>query len=87
MDNSTREIIDNNEIESRASSQETGSPYPEDGNGRKKSKPRERARRRHRVINSCLECRRRKLKCDKGVGTVHPEIKTDILIKVFRRSV
>ncbi|KAH8689096.1 hypothetical protein BGW36DRAFT_309164 [Talaromyces proteolyticus] len=29
------------------------------------TKPHER-RRRHRVINSCLECRRRKLKCDKG---------------------
>ncbi|OKO94458.1 hypothetical protein PENSUB_11725 [Penicillium subrubescens] len=29
-------------------------------------KPREKARRRNRIIHSCLECRRRKLKCDRG---------------------
>ncbi|CAG7934996.1 unnamed protein product [Penicillium nalgiovense] len=28
-------------------------------------KPREKARRRNRVIHSCLECRRRKMKCDR----------------------
>lgn len=29
--------------------------------------PREKARRRNRVIHSCLECRRRKMKCDRKV--------------------
>lgn len=36
-------------------------------------KPREKARRRNRIIHSCLECRRRKLKCDRGVFSLYDE--------------
>ncbi len=42
---------------------------PEDpGDNRSKSASQNRVRRRNRMITSCLECRRRKLKCDK----LHP---------------
>lgn len=38
---------------------------------RKAQQPQPRVRRRNRLITSCLECRRRKLKCDKGQPCTH----------------
>lgn len=38
---------------------------------RKAHQPQPRVRRRNRLITSCLECRRRKLKCDKGHPCTH----------------
>ncbi|KAL6149772.1 hypothetical protein ACJQWK_02781 [Exserohilum turcicum] len=38
---------------------------------RKTHQPQPRVRRRNRLITSCLECRRRKLKCDKGHPCTH----------------
>lgn len=51
---------------------------------------RERARRRYRVITSCLECRRRKLKCDKQVSTLlrpNTTLRFSDSLKQSRRSV
>lgn len=42
------------------------SASPEGGGGKKQQSGQQRIRRRNRLITSCLECRRRKLKCDKG---------------------
>ncbi|KAH7394049.1 hypothetical protein DE146DRAFT_679330 [Phaeosphaeria sp. MPI-PUGE-AT-0046c] len=48
-----------------ASSQEAARASPPTAENRTQHAP-TRVRRRNRQINSCLECRRRKLKCDKG---------------------
>lgn len=48
-----------------------GIPWPSAGGERKSQQPQPRVRRRNRLITSCLECRRRKLKCDKGQPCTH----------------
>lgn len=48
--------------QARAASSNT----PSTVNERKNQNAQPRVRRRNRIISSCLECRRRKLKCDKG---------------------
>ena len=48
-----------------ASQEHTSSPPPGPVERRAQNPP-PRVRRRNRLITSCLECRRRKLKCDKG---------------------
>lgn len=53
-------------------SQHGSQPSPSSvASDKKTPQPPPRVRRRNRLITSCLECRRRKLKCDKGQPCVH----------------